>query len=66
MLLYNIVAKVLGNLANADKRIKGIQIGDHGIKIVNFADTTTILLRNITCLNSIQVILKPYDTAKIS
>ena len=66
MLLYNIVAEVLGNLANADKRIKGIQIGDHGIKIVNFADTTTILLRDITCLNRIQVILKPYDTAKIS
>ena len=30
-------------------RIKGIQIGDHEIKIVNFADGTTIFLRDITC-----------------
>ena len=56
---YNIAAEVLVNLINADKRIKGIQIGDHDIKIVNFADNTTIFLRDITCLNRIQVILKP-------
>ena len=66
MLLYNIVTEVLGNLINADKRIKGIQIGDHDIKIVNFADNTTIFLRDITCLNRIQVILKPYENAKIN
>ena len=66
MLLYNIVAEVLGNLINADKRIKGIQIGDHEIKTVNFADNTTIFLRDITCLNRIQVILKPYENAKIN
>ena len=45
MLLYNIAAEVLANLINADKRIKGIQIGDHDIKIVNFADNTTIFLK---------------------
>ena len=61
MLLYNIVTEVLGNLINADKRIKGIQIGDHDIKIVHFADNTTIFLRDITCLNRIQVILRPYE-----
>ena len=66
MLLYNIAAEVLANLINADKRIKGIQIGDYGIKVVNFADNTTIFLRDITCLNRIQVILKPYEIAKIS
>ena len=66
MLLYNIAAEVLANLINADKRIKGIQIGDHEIKIVNFADNTTIFLRDITCLNRIQVILKPYENAKIN
>ena len=65
MLLYNIAAEVLANLVNADKRIKGIQIGHH-IKIVNFADNTTIFLRDITCLNRIQVILKPYENAKIN
>ena len=58
MLLYNIAAEVLANLINADKRIKGIQIGDHDIKIVNFADNTTIFLRDITCLNKIQVKMK--------
>ena len=61
MLLYIIVAEVLANFINADKRIKGIQIGDHEIKIVNFADNTTIFLRrDITCLKRIQVILKLY------
>ena len=67
MLLYNIAAEVLANLINADKRIKGIQIGDHDIKIVNFADNATIFLRDITCLlNRIQVILKPYENPKIN
>ena len=41
ILLYNIAAEILANLINADKRIKRIQIGDHDIKIVNFADNTT-------------------------
>ena len=53
MLLYNIAAEVLANLINADKRIKGIQVGDHEIKLVNFTDNTTIFLRDITCLNRI-------------
>ena len=66
MLLYNIAAEVLANLIDANKRIKGIQIGDHDIKILNFADNTTIFLRDITCLNRIQVILKPYENAKIN
>ena len=65
MLLYNIVAEVLANL-NVDKRVKGIQIGDHDIKTVNFADNNTTFLRDITCLNRIQVILKPYENAKIN
>ena len=55
MMLYNIAAEVLANLINAGKRIKGIQIGDHDIKIVNLADNTTIFLRDITChLNRIK------------
>ena len=49
--------EVLANLINADKRIKEMQIGDHEIKILDFADNTTIFLRHITCLNSIQAIL---------
>ena len=59
MLLYIIMAEVLASFTNANKRIKEIQIGDHEIKIVNFADNTTIFLRDITyCLDRMQVILK--------
>ena len=66
MLLYIIAIEVLANFINTDKMIKGIQIGDHEIKIVNFADDTTIFLWDITCLNMIQVILKLYENAKIN
>ena len=66
MLLSNIAAEVLAKLINADKRIKGIQIGNHDIEIVNFAGNTTNFLRNIACLNGIQVILKLYENAKIN
>ena len=64
-LLYNTAAEVLANLINANKRIKGIQIGDHEIKIVNFTDNTTIFLRDITCLNRIQVILRLYEKDRL-
>ena len=53
MLLYNAATELLANLISADKRIKVIQIGDHDIKIVNFADNTTIFLRNITYFDRI-------------
>ena len=43
-------------------RIEGVQIGDHEIKIVNFADDTC----NFTCLNRIQVTLKLYQGASNS
>ena len=66
MLLCNIAAEVLANLINADKRIKGIQIGDHEIKIVSFAGNTTIFIGDITFLSRIQVILKLYENAKIN
>ena len=65
MLLYNIAAEVLANLINADKRIKGIQIGDHEIKIVSFTNNTPIFLRDITCLNRIKVILRLYEKDKL-
>ena len=44
MLLYINAIEVLSNFINTDKRIKGIEIGDHEIKIVNFADDITIFL----------------------
>ena len=64
MLLYNIGAEVLANFINADQRIKGIQTADHEIKIVNFADNTIIFLKDISCLNRIQVVLKLCENAK--
>ena len=66
MLLCIIAIEVLANFLNTDKMIKGIQIGDHEIKIVNVADDTTIFLRDITCLYIVQVILKLYENAKIN
>ena len=42
-----------------------MQIGDHEVKIVNFTDNTTIFLRDITCLNRIQVILRLYEKDKL-
>ena len=60
MLLYIIAAEVLANFIDADKRIQGIQIGDHEIKIGNFAEDTSIVLKASTCLHRIQVILKLY------
>ena len=65
VLLYNIVAEVLANFINDDNRIKEMQIGSHEIKIVNFTDNTTIFLRDITYLNSIQVILRLYEKDKL-
>ena len=66
MLLYIIAAEVLASFINANKRIKGIQIGDHEIKIVNCADGTIVFLRNITCLDRIQVILKSCEDTSSS
>ena len=66
MLLYIIAIEVLANFINTDNVIKGIQIGDHEIKIVNFADDISIFLWDITCFNTIQLILKLYENAEIN
>ena len=39
---------------------------DHEIKIVNFVDYINIFLRDIACLNRIQVILKLYENTSSS
>ena len=61
LVLYIMAAEVLANFIDADKRMKGVQIGDHKMKLVNFADDITIFLGDITCFNRIQVILKLND-----
>ena len=53
MVLYITAAYVFTNFNDADKRMKGIQIGDHGIKLVNFDDKITLFLADITCLTRI-------------
>ena len=66
MLFCIIAAKVLTIFINGDARIEGMQIGDYEIKIVNFADGTTIFWRDISCLKKIELILelsqKPYSS----
>ena len=46
------------NFHNGDARNKGIQIGDHEIKIVNFADESTIFLRDFSFLTKTELILE--------
>ena len=60
-MLYIKAAEVLANFIDANKRMKGVQIGDHEMKLVNFADDITIFLGDIICFNRIQVILKLYE-----
>ena len=60
------VAEVLASFINANKRIKGIHIGDHEIKIVYFADNITIFLKDISCFNRIRLTLKLYEDASSS
>ena len=56
IVLYITVAYVFASFIDADKRIKGIQIGDREIKLVNFADEITFFLADITCLKRIHMI----------
>ena len=58
--------RLLANLIDVDKRMKGKQVRDHEIKIVDFTHNTTIFLRDITCLNRIQVILRLNEKDKLA
>ena len=55
------VAKVLAHYFDNDVIIKSVQVGDHEIKTVNFADETTIFLGDVNCVDRIQHILKIYE-----
>ena len=61
LVLCIMAAEVLANFIDADKRMKGVQIRDHEMKLVNFADDITIFSGDITFFNRIQVILKLYE-----
>ena len=56
MVLYITVDYIFANFIDANKRIKGMQIGDHEIKLVNYADEITFFLAGIICLNTIHMI----------
>ena len=58
LLLCIIVTEVLAISIDADTKIKGTQIGVHETKIANFADDTSIFLRDFSCLIKIVLILK--------
>ena len=69
MLLYIIAVEVLANFIIANKRVKGVQIGTQEIKIVNFADDTTIFLRDIDFLNDFKqfwIYMKKHLSSKIN
>ena len=64
MLLYIIAAEVLASFINPIKGLK--EYKNSKIKIVSFADNITIFLKEITCLNMIQVTLQLYEDASSS
>ena len=66
MLLYIIAAEVLAIFIIANTKVKGVQIGIHEIKIINFDDDTTIFLKDIDCLTRIQAIFNLYEKASSS
>ena len=63
MLLSIIAPDKLANFIDDNKKIKGIQIENYEIKIVNFSDNTTIFYGDIIQVDRIQVILKLYGVA---
>ena len=60
------MAEALAIFIDADTRIKDIQIGDREIKIENFADDTTIFLKDFSCPTKIELILELSHKASIS
>ena len=56
MLLCIIVAEVLAIFTDVDTRIKDIQIKDHEINILNFADDTTPFLPDFSWITKIELI----------
>ena len=66
LLLCIIAAELLTIFIDSDIKIKGIQIGDHEIKIINFADDTIICLRYFSCHTKMELVLKLCEKASSS
>ena len=64
MLFSIIVAEVLSIFIDVNTNIIGIQIGDHEMVVVDFADDTTIFLRNFSFLTKIELVLELCDTTQ--
>ena len=64
VVIYQCGYKVFAIFIGANTWIKGVQIGDHEMKILNFPDGATIfLLRDINCHTRIQSIKKSHEIA---
>ena len=68
VVIYQCGYKVLAiDVIDVNTWIRGVQIGDHEMKILNFPDDTTIfLLRDINCHTRIQSIKKSHEIASSS
>ena len=67
VVIYQGGYEVLAIFIDANTRIKGVQIWDHEMKILNFPDETTIfLLRDINWHTRIRSILKSHEKASSS
>ena len=58
------MAEVLSIFFDVNTNIIGIQIGDHEMEVVNFADDTTIFLRNFSFLTKIEQFLELFGTTQ--
>ena len=58
------MAEVLLIFIDVNTNIIGIQIGDHEMVVVDFADDTTIFLRNFSFLTKIELVLELCDTTQ--
>ena len=58
------MVEVLAIFIKADRRIKGVQIGDHETKQQILLITPPIFLKDIICLIRMQVILKLYEASR--
>ena len=66
MLLCITAAKVLAIFIDAHTRIKGIQIGDHKIKIVDFVNDTPTFLRDFSYFTKVIFLKKLYEKTSSS
>ena len=63
VLLYVIIAEILGNQIRSNGRIKGVRVGNSEKKIMQYADDTELFVTDDESINQIFFELKCYETA---